>query len=144
MDEQASLFAEKFDWSSSFLDINGHLLEKYRGAADAGEILRIQNEYLDSIVRDRSFFPFLLWRSNHVRIPIIPTIRYIPRFTTYTGSPSTTYMSIETRSFPIHNTYCSRYLIISMTTATTPELTMNASMYATVPPALLRTTNQTA
>ncbi len=49
MDEQASLFADRFDWSRSFLDINGALLEKYRAAADAEEVLRIQDEYLDSI-----------------------------------------------------------------------------------------------
>lgn len=53
MDWQASLFAERFGWSGSFLDINGDLLAKYRSAADAEEVLRIQDSYLDSISRDR-------------------------------------------------------------------------------------------
>ena len=48
-EEQASGFLERFNWAPEFLRLNGNLLKDYSEAEDSAEIVRIQNEYVDSI-----------------------------------------------------------------------------------------------
>jgi len=50
MDEQAEQFIPRFNWAPTFIQLNRELLDAYRAAADAEEVERIQNEYIDSIV----------------------------------------------------------------------------------------------
>jgi pre-rRNA-processing protein TSR3 len=52
--EQAEGFLERFNWAPEFLRLNGAMLEDYSKARDSTEVVRIQQEYLDSIldVRD--------------------------------------------------------------------------------------------
>ena len=48
--EQADEFVGRFNWAPEFLRLNGELLEEYSKAKDSSEIVRIQNEYVESIV----------------------------------------------------------------------------------------------
>ncbi|MDR3075276.1 MAG: DUF367 family protein [Candidatus Methanoplasma sp.] len=48
--EQADVFLERFNWAREFLRLNGPLLEDYSRAGDSAEVVRIQNEYLESIL----------------------------------------------------------------------------------------------
>lgn len=50
--EQADTFLGRFNWGPEFLRLNGAMLEDYSKAADSTEVVRIQNEYLDSIRGD--------------------------------------------------------------------------------------------
>ena len=52
MDEQADLFMPRFNWAPTFVEMNRSLLEAYRAAANAEEVERIQNEYIESITKD--------------------------------------------------------------------------------------------
>ncbi|MFA6804624.1 MAG: DUF367 family protein [Candidatus Methanomethylophilaceae archaeon] len=47
--EQADTFLERFNWAPEFLRLNGALLDEYSKAEDSAEVVRIQNEYIDSI-----------------------------------------------------------------------------------------------
>ncbi len=47
--EQADEFLGRFNWAPEFLRLNGELLGEYSKAKDSTEIVRIQNEYIDSI-----------------------------------------------------------------------------------------------
>jgi len=47
--EQAEQFMGRFNWAPEFIRLNGSLLEDYSGAKDSTEVVRIQNEYLESI-----------------------------------------------------------------------------------------------
>ena len=47
--EQADRFLERFNWAPEFLRLNGELLEAYASARDSTEVVRIQNEYIESI-----------------------------------------------------------------------------------------------
>lgn len=47
--EQAETFLGRFNWASEFMRLNGELLEEYSSAKDSTEVVRIQNEYIDSI-----------------------------------------------------------------------------------------------
>lgn len=47
--EQASSFTGRFNWGEEFLRLNGAMLEDYASAADSAEVVRIQNEYIDSV-----------------------------------------------------------------------------------------------
>jgi pre-rRNA-processing protein TSR3 len=49
--EQAEQFNERFNWAQEFVRLNGPLLEDYSKARDSSEVVRIQNEYVDSIAR---------------------------------------------------------------------------------------------
>jgi pre-rRNA-processing protein TSR3 len=51
-DQQAKDLAERFNWGSEFIRINGEMLSDYASAADSTEVVRIQNEYLESIRKD--------------------------------------------------------------------------------------------
>ena len=47
--EQAETFLGRFNWAPEFMRLNGELLEEYSSANDSTEVVRIQNEYIDSI-----------------------------------------------------------------------------------------------
>ena len=47
--EQANQFLERFNWAPEFLRLNGELLEAYASAKDSTDVVRIQNEYIESI-----------------------------------------------------------------------------------------------
>ena len=47
--EQADQFLERFNWAPEFLRLNGELLEAYASAKDSTDVVRIQNEYIESI-----------------------------------------------------------------------------------------------
>jgi pre-rRNA-processing protein TSR3 len=47
--EQAAAFKERFNWAEEFVRLNGPLLEDYSKAKNSAEVVRIQNEYLESI-----------------------------------------------------------------------------------------------
>ena len=44
--EQAALILDKFKWGHVFLELNREPLERYSGAKDSAEVVRIQGEYL--------------------------------------------------------------------------------------------------
>ncbi len=48
-DEQAESFMGRFNWAPEFIRLNGYLLEEYAAAKDSTEVVRIQNDYLESI-----------------------------------------------------------------------------------------------
>lgn len=48
--EQASMFLERFNWAPEFMRLNGNMLEDYSKAKDSSEVVRIQGEYLESIL----------------------------------------------------------------------------------------------
>ncbi len=48
-DEQAETFMGRFNWAPEFMRLNGELLEAYASAKDSAEVVRIQNEYVDSL-----------------------------------------------------------------------------------------------
>lgn len=52
--EQAEGFFERFNWAVEFIRLNGELLDAYASAKDSSEVVRIQNEYVESIRRSRS------------------------------------------------------------------------------------------
>ena len=47
--EQADTFLGRFNWAPEFLRLNGELLEAYASAKDSTEVVRIQNEYIESV-----------------------------------------------------------------------------------------------
>ncbi len=47
--EQGETFLGRFNWAPEFMRLNGELLEEYSSAKDSTEVVRIQNEYIDSI-----------------------------------------------------------------------------------------------
>lgn len=47
--EQAETFLGRFNWAPEFMRLNGELLEEYSSAKYSTEVVRIQNEYIDSI-----------------------------------------------------------------------------------------------
>jgi len=47
--EQVQQFMGRFNWAPEFIRLNGELLEAYSRAKDSTEVVRIQNEYVDSI-----------------------------------------------------------------------------------------------
>ena len=47
--EQAETFMGRFNWAPEFMRLNGELLEAYASAKDSTEVVRIQNEYIESI-----------------------------------------------------------------------------------------------
>lgn len=47
--EQADGFLERFNWAPEFLRLNGELLDEYSKAKDSSEVVRIQNEYIESV-----------------------------------------------------------------------------------------------
>ena len=47
--EQAESFMGRFNWAPEFMRLNEGLLEAYSEASDSAEVVRIQNEYVDSI-----------------------------------------------------------------------------------------------
>ena len=47
--EQEETFLGRFNWAPEFMRLNGELLEEYSSAKDSTEVVRIQNEYIDSI-----------------------------------------------------------------------------------------------
>jgi pre-rRNA-processing protein TSR3 len=47
---QAGEFLGRFNWAPEFMRLNGNMLEDYSKAADSSEVVRIQQEYIDSIV----------------------------------------------------------------------------------------------
>ena len=56
---QAEEFLGRFNWAPEFMRLNGNMLEDYSKAADSTEVVRIQQEYIDSVVnsgRERASF----------------------------------------------------------------------------------------
>ena len=47
--EQADSFMGRFNWAPEFVRLNGELLDAYSRASDSTEVVRIQNEYVNSI-----------------------------------------------------------------------------------------------
>ena len=47
--EQADQFLERFNWAPEFIRLNGELLEAYASAKDSTDVVRIQNEYVESV-----------------------------------------------------------------------------------------------
>ena len=47
--EQAEEFLGRFNWAPEFMRLNGELLEEYSKAKDSTDVVRIQNEYIESI-----------------------------------------------------------------------------------------------
>lgn len=47
--EQADEFLGRFNWAPEFIRLNGELLEAYSAAKDSTEVVRIQNEYIESV-----------------------------------------------------------------------------------------------
>lgn len=50
--EQADEFIGRFNWASEFIRLNGSMLEDYSKAKDSADVIRVQNEYLDMILKD--------------------------------------------------------------------------------------------
>ena len=50
-DEQADLFMPRFNWAPEFVNLNRSLLEAYRAADGPEEVERIQNDYIESIIK---------------------------------------------------------------------------------------------
>ena len=50
--EQAEEFMGRFNWAPEFVRLNGNLLDDYSKAKDSSEVVRIQNEYIESIRSD--------------------------------------------------------------------------------------------
>lgn len=50
--EQAETFLGRFNWAPEFMRLNGPFLDDYAAAADSTEVVRIQREYIESIVSD--------------------------------------------------------------------------------------------
>ena len=48
--EQARSFLGRFNWAPEFMRLNGNMLEDYSSAKDSSEVVRIQNEYVESVV----------------------------------------------------------------------------------------------
>ncbi len=48
--EQAETFLPRFNWAPEFLRLNGAMLEDYSKAKDSAEVVRIQDEYVRSVV----------------------------------------------------------------------------------------------
>ncbi len=48
-DGQADSFLERFNWAPEFMRLNGGLLADYAAQADSAGVVRVQNEYLESI-----------------------------------------------------------------------------------------------
>jgi pre-rRNA-processing protein TSR3 len=48
--EQAEQFLCRFNWAPEFMRLNGAMLEDYSKAKDSSEVIRVQNEYLSSIL----------------------------------------------------------------------------------------------
>lgn len=51
--EQAETFLGRFNWAPEFMRLNGNMLEDYSKAKDSTEVVRIQNEYIASVIGDR-------------------------------------------------------------------------------------------
>lgn len=45
--DQAEQILSKFRWGQTFLDLNEEPLDRYAACADSGEVVAVQNEYLD-------------------------------------------------------------------------------------------------
>lgn len=48
--EQAEEFLGRFNWAPEFIRLNGAMLDDYSKAKDSSDVIRIQNEYLASIL----------------------------------------------------------------------------------------------
>lgn len=48
--EQAELFMGRFNWAPEFIRLNENLLAEYAAAESSEDVIRIQNEYLESIL----------------------------------------------------------------------------------------------
>ncbi len=48
--EQADGFLPRFNWAPEFLRLNGAMLDDYSKAKDSADVVRIQNEYVRSVV----------------------------------------------------------------------------------------------
>ena len=46
---QADEFLGRFNWAPEFIRLNGELLDAYASAKDSSDVVRIQNEYIESI-----------------------------------------------------------------------------------------------
>jgi pre-rRNA-processing protein TSR3 len=50
--EQADGFLGRFNWAPEFLRLNGAMLDAYAEAADSRDVVRIQNEFLETMTSD--------------------------------------------------------------------------------------------
>lgn len=57
--EQAEAFLPRFNWAPEFVRLNGAMLDDYSKAKDSAEVVRIQNEYIRSVVGDERRSPLL-------------------------------------------------------------------------------------
>ncbi len=51
--EQAAEFLGRFNWAPEFMRLNGNMLEDYSKAKDSTEVVRIQQEYIDSVIGEK-------------------------------------------------------------------------------------------
>jgi len=49
--DQAETFLGRFNWAAEFMRLNGNLIEEYRNAKDSSDVVRIQNEYIESVTK---------------------------------------------------------------------------------------------
>lgn len=47
--EQAEEYMGRFNWAPEFIRLNGELLDAYSQAKDSTDVVRIQNEYIESV-----------------------------------------------------------------------------------------------
>ena len=52
--EQAETFMGRFNWAPEFMRLNGAMLDDYSKAKDSTEVVRIQNEYIESVTSGNS------------------------------------------------------------------------------------------
>ncbi len=50
--DQADTFLPRFNWAPEFIRLNGAMLEDYSKAKNSTEVVRIQNEYIRSVIGD--------------------------------------------------------------------------------------------
>ena len=49
----AEYYLSKFKWGEGFLTLNDHLLDSYSSCSNSTEVVRVQNEYLENVERER-------------------------------------------------------------------------------------------
>jgi pre-rRNA-processing protein TSR3 len=49
----AEYYLGKFKWGNGFLTLNSHLLDSYAACSNSTEVVRVQNEYLESVEEEK-------------------------------------------------------------------------------------------
>ena len=72
--DQAAEFLGRFNWAPEFMRLNGNMLEDYSKAKDSTEVVRIQGEYLESIVGEPENPERSLDRISDRRLGFVPAL----------------------------------------------------------------------